>query len=151
MRTIALEAAVCIKTADRSLFDLQEVGLICEQAPPAQHMPRTWRLDVDRIRELIDPQDLQKVDDAWSGVSDRYTHGELRPIQIGKFERCDRQITNPDGQIDAPGPRTSADERTNRLRTEGENIAPPPPDTPRPVLKGRHAANAALRLRRRTA
>ena len=152
MTTIGLEAAICIKTGDQCLVDLQQVGLICEQAPPAQRRPRTWRINVERMRELVDPQDLQRVDDAWPGPSARYTGADLAPIQFGKVEPLDRQIANPDRQIEAPARRTTADERKNGVRTEGKNLAAsPPPDVLQPVLKGRRAANAALRLRRRTA
>src|SRR5690242_1528985 len=44
--TIAGEVEIGTRTADVCLRDLQSAGLIAEQAPPRQHRPRTWRLNL---------------------------------------------------------------------------------------------------------
>ncbi len=67
--TIAAEVELGPRTVHKVLKSLQSCGLIAEQAPPRQHRPRTWRLNLDLLRALSGKQqsaalrtpDLQRV------------------------------------------------------------------------------------------
>jgi hypothetical protein len=47
--TIAAEAEISVRTAHACLATLRHLGLIEEQAPPRQHKPRVWRLNLRAI------------------------------------------------------------------------------------------------------
>jgi hypothetical protein len=52
-KTIAQETEIRDdRTVTRYLNKLHELGLIHEQAPPGQHRPRVWRLDLDALQRL---------------------------------------------------------------------------------------------------
>jgi len=55
-KTLMREVEVSGGTIDAHLKALCNLGLIAEQAPPTQHHPRTWRLDLAAICALADSQ-----------------------------------------------------------------------------------------------
>lgn len=66
--TIATEVEIGARTAQRILRDLQQLGLIDEQAPPRQHRPRTWRLNPTALVALaglrLTTKDCEEIDGA---------------------------------------------------------------------------------------
>jgi hypothetical protein len=56
--TIAKEVEMGVRSVPAVLRMLEEAGIIHEQAPPSQHRPRTWSVDLARLQELSDLQDL---------------------------------------------------------------------------------------------
>src|SRR5262245_7442641 len=50
---IAAETELCIRTVRRALDALQQQKLIRETAPPQQHKPRTWGIDLAAIEALV--------------------------------------------------------------------------------------------------
>ena len=52
--TIAAEASIGVRTAEKRLADAVKFGFASEQCPPTQHQPRTYRLDLAAIAALFD-------------------------------------------------------------------------------------------------
>lgn len=82
--TLAREVEVCGRTVDRHLRRLATVGLIVEQAPPTQHRPRTWRLDLARICSLADPQAVSTLSDSERTLVSTLSTGQpMLPLGLG--------------------------------------------------------------------
>ena len=50
--TIAAEVEISVRTVHACLATLRDLNLIAEQAPPRQHKPRVWRLNLPAIKAL---------------------------------------------------------------------------------------------------
>lgn len=59
--TMALEAAASARTIDAALAKLVGWGLISDHAPPRQHKPRTWLLNIPVIVAMITPEVVKKI------------------------------------------------------------------------------------------
>jgi hypothetical protein len=110
--TIAAESEISQNIADACLEALSYEGLICEQAPPTMRRPRTWAIDVEVLRVIIDDRaQLAKLDLrlAMEGPSDGQN---LR--SDGQNLNSGGQKSNSDGQIDFK----STDELSLELSSE---------------------------------
>ena len=107
--TIAAEVELGPRTVHKVLKSLQSCGLIAEQAPPRQHRPRTWRLNLDLLRALSGKQqsaalrtpDLQRVAHLPT-VSE--VHSDAQDRAPGPH------ISDPDAQNRTSGPQHVADD-----------------------------------------
>ena len=102
--TLAREVEVTAGTVDAHLKRLRKVGLIVEQAPPTQHHPRIWRLDLARICALADSQAVATLSDSDQQLVATLTTGEAwLPFSLGSqavatLSAPEWQIGNPDTQ-----------------------------------------------------
>jgi len=83
--TIAAESEIGVRIADACLASLRELGLIAEQAPPRQHRPRTWMLNLDAIAALSDTHDRA-------------------PLTASAGPQHAATLTNSGSQVLSPGP-----------------------------------------------
>jgi Helix-turn-helix domain len=95
VRTIADEVEVSPRTVFVVLRALEAAGLIAEQAPPRQHRPRTWCLNVARLAALADPQ---------HGATLSTTPTAPVSAPDLQMSRSDLQISTPDRQHVADDP-----------------------------------------------
>ncbi len=61
--TMEREAAVSARTIDAALANLKRWSLASEHAPPRQHKPRTWRLNIPAIVAMIPTEIAAKLPD----------------------------------------------------------------------------------------
>lgn len=117
--TMALEAAASPRTIDAHLRALQRCGLLEEQAPPRQHRPRTWRLNLGAIARLSDPQAVAKLDE-----SDQQLVASLKASPSGRNHEPDEQtvatLADSDPQLSTPDPQNSTS-GTHAVATERLN------------------------------
>lgn len=92
--TIAAEVEIGTRTTDRCLSSLRDHGLIIEQLAPRQHRPRTWRLNLEALVELSDPQH-------------RATLGESRPAASCDPESSSCCTPDPPNRTSGPPKRES--------------------------------------------
>lgn len=119
--TMAQEAEISPRTVDAHLAALRERGLISEHSPPRQHRPRTWRLHLIAILELV--VDAEAIDKKLTAKQrenlDEYlkteaqqiatlTDPETQPLatlsrgEPGK-NTADPQVLTSDPQLSGPG------------------------------------------------
>lgn len=101
LATIAAESEVeGGRTIATRLRDLAAVGLIVEQAPPRQHKPRTWALNLDALDRLAQPlTDLDPQPDApLTPPAERSDPQPVAPL-APTADRSDLQIEAPDLQF----------------------------------------------------
>jgi hypothetical protein len=95
--TIAAQVEISIRTTHRCLDTLRHLGLIAEQAPPRQHRPRTWRLNLEAIRAL-DPKTAAQYVAALSSP------GAQPPPSDVQVRDADAQDLNTDAHAVAEDP-----------------------------------------------
>jgi hypothetical protein len=108
--TLAREVEVSGRTVDAHLKILSMLGLIVEQAPPTQHRPRTWRLDLARICALADPQAVATLSESERQLVATLTnHQPLLPFGLGSqavatLQASESQNRSPESQPVATEP-----------------------------------------------
>jgi len=135
---MAQEAEVSTRTVDAHLSALRGLGLISEYAPPRQHRPRTWRLEIGEIAELVPDDQLSKVlkqkgneglarfisrrsdapPVANPGAADR-----KRAATLNRADAADPQITKPDPQFSDADSQLANPESQNS-RSGSQLVAP---------------------------
>src|SRR5262249_52588525 len=105
--TIGREVELSPRTVQERLGALRRIGVIVEQAPPAQHRPRTWRLDLTVLRTLADTQHSAGLE-----PSDTQQRSTLdQPFCTAQTGKCDPQTGKSDGsgwQNSAPDTKTGS-------------------------------------------
>lgn len=127
--TLAREAEVSPRTVDAHLAMLKRCGLIAEQAPPRQHRPRTWRLNLAALARLADSQAVAGLKE-----TDQQLLTSLTSTRAGSFPGSDTQPSatlrpseaqsqNPDPQNSTSEAQPAATERLNDI-TNKRDTAP---------------------------
>lgn len=112
--TIAAEAEIGLRTVDRHLELLVELGLISEEAPARQHRPRIWQLHLDAIRALV------------PGSPNGSRQGrQIESPRVAKSGLQGRQIEPQGRQIGAPGSPKLGDRSYERYVQNGGSAAAP--------------------------
>jgi hypothetical protein len=120
--TLVREVEVSAGTIDAHLRRLATVGLIVEQAPPTQHRPRTWRLDLARICSLADSQAVATLSDSDQQVVATLRTGQpMLPLGLGSQAAV--TLRPPEWQIGNPDTQRLATERIERKNKEQEQRA----------------------------
>jgi hypothetical protein len=81
---MAAESEISPRTAYTVLETLRSQGIIQEQEPPRQHRPRTWKLNLDSLKNLAGPQ-------------------HVAGLKSDSAPQDPAALTNPDLQISNPG------------------------------------------------
>jgi hypothetical protein len=135
LATIATEVEIGRRTAAKVLARLKAEGLIAEEAPPTQHRPRTWCLNLTRIAALTDAHDgapllhsdaqhgapLSATAEFAGGAPDaqiRESDAQIRKsdAHAGAHEQSyERSIEQNSGFAASHAPRAIAEHRTKRL------------------------------------
>ena len=136
--TMAQEAEASTRTVDAHLSVLRGLGLISEFAPPGQHRPRTWRLEISEIAELVPDEQLSRVlrqkgheelarfisrrSDA-SPVANHGTADRQRAATLNRADAADPQTAKPDPQFSDADSQLANPESQNS-RSGSQLVAP---------------------------
>jgi hypothetical protein len=76
--TISFESELSGRTVDGLLKELVRERLIEEQAPPRQHRPRTYRFNLERVKELAPPEAWEAYESAIARGANSMNKGNAR-------------------------------------------------------------------------
>jgi hypothetical protein len=111
VQLIAAESEIGVRTADHCLAALRTAGFIDEQAPPRQHCPRTWQLNLDVIRAHVAPQALAYLDSLQGRKNN--VPGSQDSTQGRKNDVPGSQDSTQGRKNDVPGSQDRADDPVN--------------------------------------
>lgn len=102
--TMAAEAEVSARSVDKYLAVLKADGFIAEQAPPTQHRPRTWQIDLSKLAELAESQPVASLDGSGSQlVASLDTSGSQQAASLDAPTVADSQNPTSGSQNVASG------------------------------------------------